>query len=116
VVDDGPTLVDAALAGLGVTQLFDYMAEPLLREGRLVQVLASEVAAGPDVHAVCSPGRRPRARRIRRLCRRVRGRVNPGATRDRRAGMIGSVAYGRPHFVFISLLIDAHSVSVSALL
>jgi LysR family transcriptional regulator for bpeEF and oprC len=62
LVDHGPTLVDAAIAGLGVTQLFDFMAEPLVREGKLVPLLVDEVAQGPDVHAVCAPGRRAAAR------------------------------------------------------
>jgi LysR family transcriptional regulator, regulator for bpeEF and oprC len=62
IIDHGPSLVDAALAGLGVTQLFDYMAEGLVREGKLVAVLGDEVADGPDVHAVCAPGRRAAAR------------------------------------------------------
>jgi len=62
LIDHGPTLVDIVLAGFGITQLFDYMAEPFLRDGRLVALLADEVAAGPDVHAVCAPGRRGAAR------------------------------------------------------
>lgn len=62
LIDHGPSLVDAALAGLGVTQIFDFMAEPLLRDGRLVAVLEDEIAPGPDVHAVCAPGRRAAAR------------------------------------------------------
>ncbi len=57
-------MLEAALQGLGVTQVFGFLAEPLLREGRLVQVLPDEVGVGPDVHAICSPGRRatPRIR------------------------------------------------------
>lgn len=62
LVDHGPSLVDGALAGLGVTQLFDYMAREPIRDGALVQVLTDEVAEGPDVHAVCAPGRRAAAR------------------------------------------------------
>ncbi len=60
----GPSLVDAALAGLGVAQAFSFMVEPLVRAGRLVTVLADQAGAGPDVHAICSPGRRatPRVR------------------------------------------------------
>lgn len=63
-VDHGPSLLDAALAGLGVTQVLDYMATPLLRDGRLVAVLTDEAGPGPDIHAVCAPGRRatPRVR------------------------------------------------------
>jgi LysR family transcriptional regulator for bpeEF and oprC len=62
VVDHAQTLIDAALAGLGVTQLFDYLAEPLLRSGALIQLLPDESTFGPDVHAVCTPGRRAAAR------------------------------------------------------
>lgn len=62
LVDHGPTLVDIVLAGFGITQLFDYMAEPFLREGRLVALLEDEIAGGPDVYAICAPGRRAAAR------------------------------------------------------
>lgn len=62
LIDHGPSLVEAALAGLGVTQAFDFMVEALLRDGQLVQVLEDEVAEGPPVHAVCTPGRRAAAR------------------------------------------------------
>jgi DNA-binding transcriptional LysR family regulator len=62
--DHGPSLIDAALAGVGITQAFGFMVEPLVRAGRLVTLLADDVGAGPDVHAICSPGRRatPRVR------------------------------------------------------
>jgi LysR family transcriptional regulator for bpeEF and oprC len=62
--DHGPSLIDAALAGLGITQAFSFMVEPLVRSGRLVTLLADDVGTGPDVHAICSPGRRatPRVR------------------------------------------------------
>jgi len=64
ITDHGPSLVDAALAGLGITQAFSFMVEPLVRAGRLVTLLGDEVGVGPDVHAICSPGRRatPRVR------------------------------------------------------
>lgn len=61
LVDHAPTLVDAALAGLGVTQAFDFMVSALLDEGRLVQLLPTAAADGPDIHAVCAPGRRASA-------------------------------------------------------
>ncbi|MGZ3425159.1 MAG: LysR family transcriptional regulator [Polyangia bacterium] len=61
-IDHGPTLVDIAVAGFGVTQLFDYMADPLLREGKLVALIGDDVAGGPDVYAVGAPGRRAAAR------------------------------------------------------
>ena len=62
VVDHGPTLVDAALAGMGITQVFDFMVEDIVREGRLVRVLVDQTAEGPPVHALCAPGRRATAR------------------------------------------------------
>jgi LysR family transcriptional regulator for bpeEF and oprC len=64
LTDHGPSLLDAALVGLGITQLFDHMAEPHLRAGALVELFEPECADGPDVHAVCAPGRRaaPRVR------------------------------------------------------
>ncbi|MDP1826506.1 MAG: LysR family transcriptional regulator [Archangium sp.] len=61
LVDHGPTLVDAALAGLGVTQAFDFMVADLVRDGRLVELFAGAAAEGPDIHAVCAPGRRASA-------------------------------------------------------
>ncbi|MBK7862891.1 MAG: LysR family transcriptional regulator [Archangiaceae bacterium] len=60
-VDHGPTLIDAAVGGLGITQLFHFMVQPLLASGRLRQLLDHETAAGPDIHAVCAPGRRASA-------------------------------------------------------
>jgi DNA-binding transcriptional LysR family regulator len=64
LLDHGPTLVDAALAGLGITQVFDFMVEQRVRSGDLVRVLADFTAEGPPVHALCAPGRRatPRVR------------------------------------------------------
>jgi DNA-binding transcriptional LysR family regulator len=62
VIDHGPTLLDIVLAGFGITQVFDYMAEPMLRDGRLVALFSDEIADGPDVHAICAPGRRAAAR------------------------------------------------------
>ena len=57
-VDHGPSLIDAALAGAGVAQAFDFMVEGLVAEGRLVQLLKDQLGRGPDVHALCVPGRK----------------------------------------------------------
>jgi DNA-binding transcriptional LysR family regulator len=64
LVDQSPSVVEAAVAGLGVTQAFDYMVDSLVREGRLMALFAEEVVDGPPIHAVCAPGRRatPRVR------------------------------------------------------
>jgi len=62
VVDYAPAALDAALLGLGVTQVFDFMAEQHVREGRLLRLLGERTGQGPDVIAVCSPGQRASAR------------------------------------------------------
>jgi DNA-binding transcriptional LysR family regulator len=61
-LDYAPALIDAALAGLGVTQAFDFMVDALVRAGRLVALLQDEVAEGPPVHAVCAPGKKATSR------------------------------------------------------
>lgn len=61
VVDHGPMALEAVLAGLGVSQAFDFMVKELLQQRRLVELLADEAADGPDIHAVCAPGRRASA-------------------------------------------------------
>lgn len=61
VVDHGPTLLDAVLAGLGVTQAFDFMLQPFLSTGKLVELFPQLAARGPEIHAVCAPGRRASA-------------------------------------------------------
>jgi DNA-binding transcriptional LysR family regulator len=61
-LDFAPALVDAALAGLGLAQAFDFMVDAHVRAGNLVQLFPEEVAEGPVVHAVCAPGRKATAR------------------------------------------------------
>ncbi len=60
VMDHAPTSLAAAVAGFGVTQAFDFMLEPL-EPGALVEVLPHLRCPGPDVFAVCLPGRRAAA-------------------------------------------------------
>lgn len=55
--DHGDLLLDAAVAGLGVAQVFDFMAADLLRRGALVEVLPRLSAPGRPIHALCLPGR-----------------------------------------------------------
>ncbi len=64
VVNHGPTLLDSVRAGLGIGQAFDFMLDVPLRDGELERLFESETAKGPDVYAVCTPGRRatPRVR------------------------------------------------------
>jgi DNA-binding transcriptional LysR family regulator len=57
VVDQGTLLVEAARAGLGVCQAFDFMVEDDVRAGRLVEVLAPYAAATEPIHALTLPRR-----------------------------------------------------------
>ncbi len=57
LLDQGDLLVDAAVAGLGVVQAFDFMVEDQVRRGALVEVLRHQAAQGPPVHALTLPGR-----------------------------------------------------------
>ncbi len=63
-VDQGEMLVQAALAGVGVAQVLDFMVDDALREGRLIEVLREHATAGPTIHAVCASRRKnvPRVR------------------------------------------------------
>ena len=56
-VDLGSCLVQAAIAGLGVCQILDFMAHDALREATLVEVLRASSTAGPNVHALATSGR-----------------------------------------------------------
>ncbi len=55
-VDRGDLLIDAALAGMGVAQVFGFMAREHLESGRLKEVLAELAAPGPSIYAVFLPG------------------------------------------------------------
>lgn len=56
-VDQGERLIDAAVAGVGVTQVLDFMAAAALGDGRLVELLTGRACPGPPVHAVTTPER-----------------------------------------------------------
>jgi DNA-binding transcriptional LysR family regulator len=66
VIDQGEHLLRAAVAGLGVAQVLDFMVGEHLRDGRLVELLAPVAAPGPDVHALSPPerARTPNARAL----------------------------------------------------
>lgn len=57
LIDHGAHMLDAAIAGMGICQVFDFMAEPALRAGVVREVLAEFAAPGPNIHAVASPSR-----------------------------------------------------------
>jgi len=64
--DLGDMLVDAAVRGMGIAQVFDFMVRPLLETGRLVEVLAPHAIEGPPLHALAS-ARRASIPRVRAL-------------------------------------------------
>lgn len=76
--DQGELLVGAALSGLGLCQVFDFMVERPLRDGTLVEVLAEHATEGPPVHALCSPGQQ-RVPRVRALFDYLRDAFAEGA-------------------------------------
>ncbi|XXX78403.1 LysR family transcriptional regulator [Sorangium sp. So ce134] len=58
IVADGRAMVDAAIAGLGVAQIFDRVAQPHVASGELQRVLPEADVDGPPVHALIPLGRR----------------------------------------------------------
>jgi DNA-binding transcriptional LysR family regulator len=86
--NDGEAMVDAARAGLGLTQVSTLHAAHAVARGELVQVLAGCDAPGPPLRLVYAPGRH--------LSRRVRVFVDflatchpPGEARYLGAGQSG---------------------------
>ena len=75
-LDRGELIVDAATAGLGIAQAFDFLVEEPLRAGALVEVLAEHAAPGPPMHALTSPGRQavPRVRALLDFAEELFGR------------------------------------------
>jgi DNA-binding transcriptional LysR family regulator len=84
-VDHGECLVEAALAGLGVAQVLDFMVVGHLRDGRLVETLAARSAEGPPIHAVAAPDRAksPNARAFLEFVGEVFARVDAERRRAR---------------------------------
>jgi len=61
VVDHGPTLVDAALVGLGAAQVLDFMVKDLIAQSRLIPILDAYSHEGPGIYAVYARGRQRNA-------------------------------------------------------
>lgn len=59
VVNDGDALVEAALAGMGLTYMLEDLAAPFLGDGRLVEVLSDWCPRFPGYHAFYSSRRQP---------------------------------------------------------
>ena len=64
LLDHGDHLLAAAIAGLGVCQVLDFMITDPVADGRLVEVLGGHAAEGPPIHALAVPERR-RAANVR---------------------------------------------------
>jgi DNA-binding transcriptional LysR family regulator len=58
LLDNGDALVDGAVAGIGIAQVFDFMVKEPIRRGELRTVLDELACDGPPVHALCLPARR----------------------------------------------------------
>ncbi|MFJ3483860.1 LysR family transcriptional regulator [Pseudomonas sp. NPDC090202] len=58
IVSDGQALIDSTVIGLGISQLFDKVAQPYLDSGKLVKVLPSVDSPGPSAHALIPSGHR----------------------------------------------------------
>nr|UZH23225.1 hypothetical protein [myxobacterium MSr12020] len=58
ILADGRAMVDAAIAGLGIAQIFDRVAQPHVAAGELRRVLPEADVEGPPVHALIPLGRR----------------------------------------------------------
>lgn len=54
--NDAQAVRDAALAGVGIALQGDYMAEPLIAEGRLVEVLPDWQISASPIHLLWLPG------------------------------------------------------------
>jgi DNA-binding transcriptional LysR family regulator len=58
ITSDGRAFIDAAIAGLGIAQIFDRVAEPHVNAGELEHVLPQADVEGPPIHALIPAGRR----------------------------------------------------------
>lgn len=58
IVADGRAMIDAAINGLGIAQIFDRVAQPHVLSGELQRVLPVADVDGPPVHALIPLGRR----------------------------------------------------------
>lgn len=58
VCSEGRALVDAALSGAGLAQIYDKALDPGMNNGQLVEVLADKALPGPPVNAIVPSGRR----------------------------------------------------------
>jgi DNA-binding transcriptional LysR family regulator len=58
IVSDGQAVIDSTVAGIGIAQIFDTVAQPYVESGKLVRLLPSVDSPGPPVHALIPLGSR----------------------------------------------------------
>lgn len=58
ITSDGRAFIDAAIAGMGIAQIFDRVAAPHVESGELEHVLPHAAVDGPPIHALIPAGRR----------------------------------------------------------
>jgi DNA-binding transcriptional LysR family regulator len=58
ITGDGRAFIDAAIAGMGIAQIFDRVAAPHVEAGELEHVLPQADVDGPPIHALIPAGRR----------------------------------------------------------
>jgi LysR family transcriptional regulator for bpeEF and oprC len=56
-INNAESLLEAAIAGAGITMISNFIAAEALKSGKLVKVLAEYVVDGPEVHVVYLPRR-----------------------------------------------------------
>lgn len=91
-LNDGEAMVQAAVLGLGLTQVPDYMAAADIAAGRLTEVLPQHRPPAMPIHAVM-PGNRMVPARVRGLLDALEALA---ATSPRAAGKSPRVAAARP--------------------
>jgi DNA-binding transcriptional LysR family regulator len=57
ITGDGRAFIDAAIAGMGIAQIFDRVAAPHVESGELQHVLPQADVIGPPIHALIPAGR-----------------------------------------------------------
>ena len=62
VLADGQALIESAVAGFGIAQILDRVAQPYVSAGRLVHLLPDSDVDGPPVHAIISLGQKMAAK------------------------------------------------------
>ena len=56
VFNDGRSLVDAVTSGLGIAQIYDIAAGPLIKEGKLVELFPEKAVSSPPINALIPSG------------------------------------------------------------